>query len=330
MAQSKVVSIYEENENKIFPKLILPSSSFQSSIKESIINTRIYAHSELPKITIPNNETENSMNIKVINMDCLEAHRIKIKEELKDDNGVLLVMGSDLKAGGGYDRQKTAQEEQICNKTILYHCLNDYERNKVILSNNNKAKKQKWYPLKPDDIIYTPKALVFRNVNNELLDEKEYYNCSFITCCAIRRPELDESGDYMYYEKDAKLMKEKWKAILRLAHLHKHKNVILSGLGNGVFACPPVHVAELLYDLVYNDPEFNQAFDNIFIAIIDPYLKTQNFKVYSEIFNKKEKEEKESTKEEEEPKEEKFSLSKSQRRRLRKLKLEEQEKNLTS
>lgn len=297
----KYCPIFRENTEKIFPDLV-SSSGYGDTISASIVNTQCYQESELPHVT---EQKTSKMVVEVVNMDSIECARKKIIEELKDDNPCILNMASDKKAGGGYAFGKKAQEESLCRRTLLYHCLDDYCRKEY-----SPKSKKKWYPLGSDNIIYSPKVLTIRDVNNNLLKEEEYYTCSYISCAALRHPEVD--GDYLKSSKDAKTMLNKWKAVLRVAAFHKHKNIVLSSWGSGAFGNPPQHIGELLYQLLYNDKEFENAFEHVFIAILDPYLNTQNFKVYSEIFQPAETVEEES-------KEviEKQNLSKSQRRRLR-------------
>lgn len=295
--------IYRANTEELFPTLV-QSAQFKESIITSIRDTQCYQESELPYVT---DQKSSKKVVEVVNMDSIECARKKIIEELKDDNPCILNMASDKKPGGGYAFGKKAQEESLCRRTLLYHCLDDYYRKQFV------AKSKKWYPLSSDSIIYSPKVLTVRDVDNNLLEEKDYYTCSYISCAALRHPELDESGLYLKNYKEAILMIYKWKEVLRLAAWKKHKNIVLSSWGSGAFGNPPQHIGEMLHHLLYNDPEFENAFEHVFIAILDPYLNTQNFKVYSEIFQPAA----EQQIEEEESKAEKQNLSKSQRRRLR-------------
>lgn len=312
--------IFRENTEVIFPKLV-NSTQFGNSIINSINSTTLYQGKNLPKInnsknndnnsknndnnininnisnnTLNNNANNNNditpqQNIQVVNLDSIECARIKIIQELKDDNPCILNMASDKRAGGAYTTGAKAQEESLSRRTLLYHCLDDYYRKQYTNTENNRNDRrntrnnQKWYPLSVDDIIYSPKVLTIRDVDNIKLEEKDYYSCSYISCAALRHPETDDSGQYLFYKKDAQILYNKWKSVLRLAALHGHKNIVLSAIGSGAFGVPAQHMGEMLYDLVYNDPEFNNAFHNIFIAILDPYLNTQNYKIYSAIFN---------------------------------------------
>lgn len=129
--------------------------------------------------------------------------------------------------------------------------------------------------------------MTIRDVNNQLLAENDRYTCSYISCAALAHPLVDESGEQLALEKDETTMKNKWKSILRLAAFHNHKNIVLGALGSGAFRVPPAHMSQLLYELLVNDPEFNQSFEHVFIAILDPYLNTKNFQVYSQTFSTK-------------------------------------------
>src|SRR5665648_1073728 len=65
--------------------------------------------------------------------------------------------------------------------------------------------------------------------------------------------------------------------------LYQNRNLVLSAFGSGAFRVPAKHMAEMLHSLLYDDPEFNSAFDGIYIAILDPYLNTQNYQTYTSV-----------------------------------------------
>ena len=280
--------IFRQNTETIFPDLI-QDKIWGLKLKNSINKTVLYDGQFLSKIR-KSSSSNNSINVKVVNMDCLEAALYLLKQE-NCPNVCVLNMCSDRKAGGGYPNGKAACEESVCRRTMLFHCLDDYHRNrhgeKAKMKHNNQSKpgKTRWYPLESHELIYSPEVITMRDVNNNQLKSEDYYLLSYISASAVRKPEMDYSGNYMALKTDETEMNNKLKYILRLAHSKGHRHLVLSAFGSGAFRVPAQHVGELLYSLLFNDSEFQNAFDTIYIAIIDPYLKTNNFQIYSEIFH---------------------------------------------
>lgn len=65
-------------------------------------------------------------------------------------------------------------------------------------------------------------------------------------------------------------MKEKMRAVLRIAIRHGHDNLCMGAFGVGhSFRNPPVQVAQMWHDILYKEAEFHGAFDSIVFAIED-------------------------------------------------------------
>src|SRR5665648_206654 len=102
--------IFRENTERIFPSLV-NSVEYGTAIRNSIVESKLFEASTLPKIVLPlqiaaNNTTsknaeeikakaKSTMQIHIVNMDSIECARVKIIDELKDGRPCILNMASD-------------------------------------------------------------------------------------------------------------------------------------------------------------------------------------------------------------------------------------------
>ena len=295
-------TLFCEHEIPRIPLPLAPSSSAEettppratSALAASASASASAASVSLPPIATTTNVSASSAKrrvgttrIEVVNMDLLECARMMIDRGLCA-NPAVHNMSSDKKAGGGVVNGRKAAEESACRRCTLFMSLDRYYRT-MHAKHEQGAKSKKlrdWYAQKgmeDDELTYNPDVLVFRDVQDEMLPESQWWKVSFISSHAIRRPQLDKNDDrYMAKAIDAKCMKNKYRALLRLAHAQGHRSLVLSGWGSGAYRCPARHIAEIIFDLLFADPEFVGVFDNVFFSILDPYLATSNFIVYRE------------------------------------------------
>jgi uncharacterized protein (TIGR02452 family) len=74
----------------------------------------------------------------------------------------------------------------------------------------------------------------------------------------------------MMSKADADLTLDKIRTIFRIGKAHLHDSLVLSALGCGAFANPPVHIAKLFHQVMEED-EFRDVFKLIDFAILDGY-----------------------------------------------------------
>lgn len=310
--QFKSCPIYLENVQSVFPVLV-EHSDYAGAIIESIRRTKLIDGRTLAPIVAAkvvdkavdqdpspletsSSSSQNTSNsdcaavchststrrtplaIHVVNMDSL-ACALHITTEHKDTNPCVLNMASDKHPGGGYEGGSRAQEESLCRRTLLYPTLN-FDHRCVYVP----TQKRSWYPLRERDLIYSPRVLTVRDENNKLLALDEFTTASYISAAALRHPKTNSTGEYMTVPKDKELMYAKWRDVLRLAAHEGHRNVVLSAWGSGAFGMPAQHVSEMLHEILTQQTEFTYAFDHVYIAILDPYMNTQNYRVYSTQF----------------------------------------------
>ena len=89
-----------------------------------------------------------------------------------------------------------------------------------------------------------------------------------ISVAPIRRPKLDESGENYSFEQEKELMKEKIRIVLRIAHTWNHRDLCIGAFGAGPgFRNPVKQLASMWRDILFSEPEFQDAFSNIVFAI---------------------------------------------------------------
>ncbi len=168
----------------------------------------------------------------------------------------VLNFASALEPGGGFLRGACAQEESIARASGLFACLEgtpmyDYHR----------ARGDNLYA---DWVIYSPDVPVFRDGDDELIEEP--WPCSILTSPApyaeaLRRwqPELLPQVEPALRARIAK--------VLAVGILHGHEAIVLGAWGCGAFGNEPSLVASL-FDEALAGP-FAGVFREVVFAIID-------------------------------------------------------------
>lgn len=84
----------------------------------------------------------------------------------------------------------------------------------------------------------------------------------------MRRPKLDESGTKYSFAAEKELMREKMRAVLRIASYCGHRNLVLGAFGLGpIFKNPATEVARMWRTLLFEDDEFCGVFQDVVFAI---------------------------------------------------------------
>ena len=89
-----------------------------------------------------------------------------------------------------------------------------------------------------------------------------------ISVAPVRRPKLDDSGCKYSFAQEKELMKEKMRAVLRIASYCGHRNLVLGAFGLGpIFRNPAQEVARMWRKLLFEEEEFHGAFQDVVFAI---------------------------------------------------------------
>ena len=84
----------------------------------------------------------------------------------------------------------------------------------------------------------------------------------------VRRPKLDETGCKYSFAQERELMREKMRAVLRIASYCGHRNLVLGAFGLGpIFRNPAQEVARMWRQLLFEEEEFHGAFQDVVFAI---------------------------------------------------------------
>ncbi|KAL5340836.1 hypothetical protein BJX70DRAFT_95796 [Aspergillus crustosus] len=178
-----------------------------------------------------------------------------------------------ITAGGGWLRGALAQEEVLCYRSTLIETL-----------------KQKHYPMKTREAVYSPTVIIFReNDDNDyrIMDLQKpslLPVVSVISMAAIYRPAIDTTSTPPRYKNsmDRELSKEKLRVVLRVAVHNGHRSVVLGALGCGAFGHPREEAADCWVD-VLQEQEFRGWFQDIVFAVLGKgSTGHQNFSVFKQ------------------------------------------------
>lgn len=179
--------------------------------------------------------------------------------------------------GGGVVEGARAQEECLCRISTLYDSISSQEMMKKfyyphVLDGNDLA---------TDDIIYTPKVIVFKSDKNfpEMLPEKEWFSADVLTCAA---PCLDMGTNSISNEELKNLHYSRGKHIFDVACLNDVEVLILGAFGCGAFSNPPEIVAGVYNELI---SEYQKAFKTIEFAIYCGEYESQNYLCFRDILS---------------------------------------------
>ena len=200
-----------------------------------------YNINDLNEINIANNY-QNTI-VEIVNTDSFNLGINYVDEGLRP---LILNMASDFRPGGGVDKGKIAQEEELFRR-----------------SNAHLTHPKSWYPLDTNEIIYSPEITIIKDTTNrkyEYLKNKEIV--SMIACAAIRNPRLVEGK---YNKNDYDLIYSKIEAIFKIAIEQNHDSIVLGAFGCGAFHNPPEEVASI-FNIIIN--KYRTNFKKIGFAVL--------------------------------------------------------------
>lgn len=201
-------------------------------------------------------------------MRCSTLEAFYSQANIGKEDILILNFASGTKPGGGFATGANAQEESLVRSSALYHsieqCGEMYEFNKTCETG-----------LYSDYMVYSKDVPVFkwddgipvcRILPTETGVKYTPYVASFITAPAanlwlIGKNEEDLSDDVIN-----KVMYERIRKILSVAHQQGHTNLILGAFGCGVYKNDPTTIAEIFYGLLKK--EYKNVFSSVVFAII--------------------------------------------------------------
>lgn len=198
---------------------------------------------------------------------------IRLSKDLKipQDEIVVLNYASARNPGGGFDTGANAQEESIARQTSLISSITQ-TRVREMYDYNRKEKSL----LYSDYMIYTPGAVIFRDDNEEYMQEPSL--TSIITCPAANLTNSKKDGNI---DEIHKVMLNRCRKIIQVAILNENTAIVLGAFGCGVFHNDPYDVANY-FKTILIDENYKDFFDEIVFAIVDESSK--NFNAFKEVF----------------------------------------------
>ena len=201
--------------------------------------------------------------VSVINEDTFAVASLCRAEGL---NPMILNMANATQPGGGVYKGCMAQEEDL------------FRRSDYFL-----AAASKHYPLKPLEVLYSPRITVYLDKQYALLPEVESYAC--LACAAERDPKtvpnpVDPENTYnRLYESDemAQITRKKILMIFRVGIEQGHDCLVLGSLGCGAFNNPQMRIIEYFNEGIR---DYGAYFRKIVFAVLskgDP-----NFDLFDE------------------------------------------------
>ena len=253
------IAVFENSQ-----RLVESNQKVKDSLKRSIEKQGFYISGEY-EVTELARKFEKT-NIYTTMNSTMDAGRSWSKK----GNTAVLNFASATNPGGGVVGGSSAQEECLCRVSTLFNCLNDqkcWDR----FYNPNRADGN---VLHNDNIIYTPKVIVFKDDKYNLLQNNEFAFVDVITCAAPNLREKPNNGWCNVGEstKSIKISDDELKklhikranAILEVAAIHNIKNLVLGAFGCGAFRNKPDVVAAAYKEVM---DKLNGVFENVEFAI---------------------------------------------------------------
>ncbi|KAF2267686.1 hypothetical protein CC78DRAFT_66404 [Lojkania enalia] len=168
-------------------------------------------------------------------------------------------MANEKRPGGDWESGLMAPEECFARRSNLVHALT--------MPWNLHA--GDFYPVPQRGGIYSPEVYVFRDgPEQNYTPWKEIRWLPVVSVAPVRRPKLDETGLNYSFSQEKELMREKMRAVLRIASYCGHTNICIGAFGVGpIFRNPVTEVAKMWRRLLFEEEEFRGAFTDVVFAI---------------------------------------------------------------
>lgn len=173
------------------------------------------------------------------------------------------------KPGGGVNKGRNGQEENLFRKTSYYLFLND-------------KTKGMFYPLAPEEMLITERVAVIKDEQHQHIpfDQMKFFD--ILALAAIRRPGkyIDESGYEVFAdESDEELMRNKIESIFKIGIIGEYDSLVLGSIGCNVYQNPVHTVKNIFVEMI---EKYGMYFKNIYFAIRS-YNKSVAYDVFKEI-----------------------------------------------
>ena len=133
-----------------------------------------------------------------------------------------------------------------------------------------------------DDIIYTPKVVVFKSDTDfpETMSEDKWYNVNVVTCAAPDLYSCSEDGENVSIAELSAVHKRRLRRIFDTALINGNEAVILGAFGCGAFGNPPDLAAQAAKSVII---DYLHAFRFIEFAVYCTPKYIENFNTFKKI-----------------------------------------------
>ena len=269
--KQQLASVFEDTMAQI-----KQSEEWMSAIDYSIHNQQFIPESAIMSISnVP--KADKPANIIVSQLRSFEAAAQYIGKRT-----AVLNFASATNPGGGVEKGASAQEECLCRVSTLYPCLADQKMRDSFYTPHRKNGNA----LHNDDIIYTPKVLIIKDDDHNMLATP--FLVDVISCAA---PNLREKPNNAYNSGDGNKVQISDNELLAL-HEKRARKIFASAIANGVevlilgaFGCgafcnDPYVVARAYKNVL---PDFAHYFHTIEFAIFCNAKNIENYQVFLSI-----------------------------------------------
>jgi len=196
-------------------------------------------------------------------------------------DALVLNLADDNFPGGCVNMGSGAQEESLFRRTNYVSSL-----------------KIQMYPIKNDEVIYSPGISVIKTSENSgwklLNDLNKLPKISFVACPGIKHPEtIIIDGEEKLKDTDVDILGQKITTIIQTAIKYNHDTIIFGALGCGAWRNPIKHVAEIFRKILQDhDGQVLNFYFAIMTTTSNNYIvknhtkNTQNtIDIFKHIFN---------------------------------------------
>jgi len=160
------------------------------------------------------------MEIEVDNVDSITAALQAVQDGYRP---LVLNMANEQQPGGGFLTGAQAQEEDLFRCTNLYRTLTE-----------------DLYPMHECEVIYTPKAHIFRDATYQTLESP--VEVGFISVAATANPPVVFGRLSRHVEH---VTEQKVRMTYHIGLIQRHDCLIMGALGCGVYNNPPRQIAKI-------------------------------------------------------------------------------------
>ena len=269
--KQQLASVFEDTMARIKQSL-----DFTNATNFSIHNQQFIPASAIISISDVQ-KADKPANIIVSQLSSFEAAAQYIGKRT-----AVLNFASATNPGGGVEKGASAQEECLCRVSTLYPCLADQKMRASFYTPHRKNGNT----LHNDDIIYTPKVLIIKDDDHNMLATP--FLVDVISCAA---PNLRERPSNQYNTGDTikvqisdnelfALHEKRARKIFSSAIANGVEILILGAFGCGAFQNNPHIVAQAYKNVL---PDFAHYFHTIEFAIFCNAKNIENYQVFLSI-----------------------------------------------